>query len=249
MLPWAIRNQRAIGHFTFLSTLGGVGLYIGNNPQADGNWHRWQEGLERARPGTLARGELAVDETARKEAVRWIREHPRQAALLYLKKLSIIFDEDQTVAWWAIYGKGIGPPGHRIDAVSGPSPLDEHPSAVLGTLRFAARLLLALAIGGFAVLFYRASRARTRFQLALAAGYLVAVTYVPLLSAPIAVNGRYRWPSEDLCIPIAAMFVSSWRDYRGQRSGTNRSAMAIGLPSDPRPDPRHRHSEFHSVLN
>jgi 4-amino-4-deoxy-L-arabinose transferase-like glycosyltransferase len=39
MLPWALHNARASGRFTFLGDLGGVGLFIGNNPNATGGWY------------------------------------------------------------------------------------------------------------------------------------------------------------------------------------------------------------------
>ncbi|HYB52327.1 MAG TPA: glycosyltransferase family 39 protein, partial [Thermoanaerobaculia bacterium] len=49
MFPWAIHNTRTTGRFTFLSSLGGIGLYIGNNPRATGDWYDWTSDLERAR--------------------------------------------------------------------------------------------------------------------------------------------------------------------------------------------------------
>lgn len=218
MLPWAVRNQRAVGRFTFLTTVGGIGLYIGNNPRADGDWHPWQKGLERLRPGIFARGDLAVDRAAREEAIRWIRGQPSGAARLYVKKLWIILVQDRTVGWWAIYGSRIGPPNPGKDVIPGPHLLKEHRAAVFATLRVSAALLVVLAVGGAIVLLARARRERTPFARALAVGYLAAVFYVPLLSAPIAVNGRYRWPSEDLSVPLAAMFVASWRGRsRGDR--------------------------------
>jgi len=59
MLPWALHNVRASGRFTFLGNLGGVGLFIGNNPHATGGWYVWTSDLERARPGVFALGRMA----------------------------------------------------------------------------------------------------------------------------------------------------------------------------------------------
>ena len=62
LLPWALRNARTLGRFTFLNDVGGVGLFIGNNDHATGDWYDWAADLERLRPGVFGRGPLAVDE-------------------------------------------------------------------------------------------------------------------------------------------------------------------------------------------
>jgi len=43
---------------------------------------------------------------------------------------------------------------------------------------------------------------------AAAVVFPAAAAYIPAVSAIVAVNGRYRWPVEDLLIPVAAFFVS-----------------------------------------
>ena len=208
MLPWAIRNQHAIGRFTFLNSVGGVGLYAGNNPRASGDWRPWAKHLERARPGILSQGSAQIDDAARQEAMRWIRGHPGRATRLFFKRLWLIFKQDTAAAWWAIYAKGIAPPYPGRDVLAEHHPLEDHRTAVFATLRIADGLLLLCALGGLLLLFRRARRMGSGFDRALAVGFLAVVAYIPLLSAPIAVNGRYRWPSEDLSVPLAAFFLT-----------------------------------------
>ena len=208
MLPWAIRNERAVGRFTFLNTVGGVGLYSGNNPHASGEWRPWKKDLERVRPGILAQGNAEIDDAARQEAMRWIRENPARAARLFVRRLWLIAKQDTAPAWWAIYAKRVAPPFPIRDVLAEHHPLEDHRAAVFWTLRIADYFLIACTLGGLCLLFRRAIRSRSSLDRALAVGYLAAIAYIPLLSAPIAVNGRYRWPSEDLSVPLAAMFLT-----------------------------------------
>jgi len=218
MLPWAIRNQRAIGRFTFLNSVGGIGLFIGNNPHATGDWYDWHADLERARPGILARGNLAVDDAARREALEWIRAHPARAAALYVKKLYLIASQDTTVAGWSLYGRRISPPEPAISVLPDGHPATRHPRAVLWLLRGSAVLLVVGAARGFVLLFRRARDTGSDSDRALAALLFAAILYVPILSAPIAVNGRYRWESEDLCFPLAALAATSGLPRRGAKA-------------------------------
>jgi hypothetical protein len=207
MLPWAARNARLVGRFTFLSTVGGVGLFIGNNPRATGDWYEWAEDLERLHPGVGARGLLAIDDAAREEAWRWIRANPGRAAALYLRKLRIILTDDGFVAGLAIFGEGISPPHPPAAVLPGSHPLKSHPRAVRLGLRACGLLLALAALGGFAVM-VRQARAGSVRDRALAVGFAAAALYVPLVSAAIAVNGRYRWPSEDVIMPLAGMWLA-----------------------------------------
>ncbi len=202
LLPYAIHNRQSIGRFTFFSTVGGEGLFVGNNPRATGDWYPWIDDLERLHPGVSARGALAIDDAARQEATRWIRANPGRAAALYVRKLRLILTDDSFVAGFTVLGERVLPGSH---------PLKAHPRAVRLGLR-AAGLLLALAgLGGFVILVRRA-REGSAVDRALAAGFAAAALYVPVVSAVIAVNGRYRWPSEDVIMPLAGM----WLARRGQ---------------------------------
>ncbi|HTO85977.1 MAG TPA: hypothetical protein VMR54_00420 [Thermoanaerobaculia bacterium] len=224
LLPWGIHNARAIGRFTFLSTVGGVGLFIGNNPRATGDWYEWAEDLERLRPGVGARGALAVDDAAREEAWRWIRANPGRAAALYLRKLRIISTDDGFAAGLAIFAEQISPPSPPADVLPGAHPLKSHQRSVRLGLRVAGLLLALAALAGFLVLVGRA-RAGSIPDRALAAGFAAAALYVPIVSAAIAVNGRYRWPSEDVILPLAGMWLARMTSSSGA-GGTRRERIS-----------------------
>src|SRR5262249_31827988 len=136
--------------------------------------------------------------------------------------LWIILSDDTSVAGWALYGRGIAPPEPAIDVLQGPHFARSHEAAVRRLLRIFDVLLLSCAAAGLILLFLRAKRSRSLVDRALAVGMLTAIAYVPILSAAIAVNGRYRWPSEDLSIPLAALFIASRRDRALERSGQER---------------------------
>jgi 4-amino-4-deoxy-L-arabinose transferase-like glycosyltransferase len=207
LLPWGIHNARAIGRFTFLSTVGGVGLFIGNNPHATGDWYEWAEDLERLRPGVGAQGALAVDDAAKEEAWRWMRANPGRAAALYLRKLRIILTDDGFAAGLAIFAEHISPPSPPADVLPGAHRLKSQERTVRLGLRMAGLLLALAVLGGFLALVRRARQGSIPDR-ALAVGFAAAAFYVPIVSAVIAVNGRYRWPSEDVILPLAGMWLA-----------------------------------------
>lgn len=208
MLPWAIRNARETGRFAFTSSIGGIGLFIGNNSNATGDWYPWQRDLERARPGVSSQSPWELDETARDAALDWIRKNPVRAAKLYLEKLRRIAVEDTIVAGWAIFAEKVSPPEPGIPVLPGPHPLKAHRRVVLWTLRIAAALLALFGAGGLLFLLRRGFQSPPGPDRAIAVWFFAAAAYVPLVSALIAVNGRYRWPVEDVLVPLAALFLA-----------------------------------------
>lgn len=69
MLPWWIRNFAVFGRFVPLTSAGGYGLWIGNNPDANGHWlppPRSLHGLS----------EIAFGQAAARMAMLWIKENP-----------------------------------------------------------------------------------------------------------------------------------------------------------------------------
>jgi 4-amino-4-deoxy-L-arabinose transferase-like glycosyltransferase len=209
MLPWALRNQRAIGQFTFLNTGGGYGLFLGNNPNATGLWYDGREDLERVAPGVHEKGALAVSDASNEAAWKWIRENPGKAFALYLKKFRIIFQQTYVVESFAVSGRNIEPPKPGRDVLPGPHFLKEHPHLLTRTLWITGWLLAIFGLLGCLVLFRRWLRTRSPDDLAIALVMPAAAFYVPIVSSLIAVNGRYRWPVEDLLMPCAALFLAS----------------------------------------
>jgi hypothetical protein len=232
LLPWAFRNARTFGRFTPLNFGGGVGVFMANNPNATGQWYAWSEDLERQRPGVIARGDVAVDDAARAEAWRWIRDHPGAAARGYLRRLGIVLKDDAFAAEFAIFAKGIPHRGGPLDVLPEDSRFEGRRVLVHRILRITALLLAAAALGGFWFLFRGAGAGSLRDR-ALAAGFLAAALYVPLFSSVMAVNGRYRWAAEDVIAPLAGLFLS-WLASRATAArapspGTQPSARASAV--------------------
>ena len=208
LLPWAIRNAKTLGRFTPFNLVGGVGTFIANNPHATGQWYAWPEDLERLHSGISARGDVAIDDAAREEAWRWIRANPLAAARSYVKRLGIILKDDAFAAEFAIYAKEIPFRTGPVAVLEQPHTLDGHRRAVHAALRVSGLLFAVAALGGFWRLLRGARRGLLRDRI-LASGFLAAALYVPLVSAVMAVNGRYRWAVEDVVAPLAGLFLSS----------------------------------------
>jgi len=208
MFPWALRNRRELGVFTFLTSTGGIGLFAGNNPAATGDWYPWQADLERLRPGVSARSAVEVDRAARAEAFEWIRANPGRAAALYVARLRLILVQDYLAADWAIFADRIPPPEPGLSVLPGPHPLKVHRPAVTRLLRISG-LLLALAACGGLVLLLKHGTARDAPISAGLAAIVAAAAYLLFASAVIAANGRYRWPLEDLAVPLAAFLIAA----------------------------------------
>ena len=115
--------------------------------------------------------------------------------------------DDGLAAGFTIFGEGISPPSPPASVLPGPHPIKRHAQAVHRLLRISGVLLALCALGGF-VLLVRRARKGSIVDRTLAAGFVAAALYVPIVSAAIAVNGRYRWPVEDVITPLAGLFLS-----------------------------------------
>lgn len=218
MLPWALRNRAVLGRFLFTNTAGGYGLYLGNNPKATGDWYDGSSDLNKLEPNVFARGALAIDDVSRGAAWEWMRENPRQALHLYLVKFGIIFRQTYIMASFAVSATKVEPPVPGIDVLPGAHFLKRHPYALNGILFATGWALVYGGVGGWIVLFARAARTRSPDDWCPALVLPAATLFVPVISALIAVNGRYRWPVEDLLVPSAAILVAvaldAWRRLR-----------------------------------
>ena len=216
LLPWALRNREDLGRFTFLTTSSGMALFNGNNDNATGGWYPWMADLVRLRPEVAGQPATVVDEVARQEAIRWIRAHPRRAFGLYFRKLWMIVEQDALAPQWAT----AAPPG-RAD--SGGSLLLRHRGVVVVAVRIAAAVFGVLGlVGGLLLLRGLTGSPAER---AATIGFLGTMAFIPAVSAWIAVNGRYRWPVEDLLLILAAWTlasaVSTWT------AGRTRAPVAV----------------------
>jgi hypothetical protein len=85
LLPWAIRNQRLLGSMVWTTTNGGVTLYDGLHPGADGSSN--QAFVER-HPAARAMNELDRDHYFRTLARQWAADHPLRTLRLGVDKFA-----------------------------------------------------------------------------------------------------------------------------------------------------------------
>ena len=221
MLPWGLRNEARLGRFTILNTAGGYGMFVGNNPRATGDWYDARAQLDAISPGVFTRGALAVSDASNAAAWTWIRENPGPALRLYFVKFGIIFRQTFIMASFAVTGEKIEPPVPGIDVLPGPHFLKRHPFALNRLLFLTGWALVAAGLAGWIALLARAVRTRSPADRCGAVVLPVATLFVPVTSALIAVNGRYRWPVEDLLVPAAAVFLAlGWERLRRPAKAT-----------------------------
>lgn len=78
-----------------------------------------------------------------------------------------------------------------------------------GVLWASGWALVAAGLAGWVILLRRAVATRDPVDVVPALVLPAATLYVPVVSALIAVNGRYRWPVEDLLVPAAAVALAA----------------------------------------
>jgi hypothetical protein len=211
MLPWAIRNQLTLGEFSFLSSVGGVDLFIGNNPRASGGWMVWRPILEEMEPAAREAdlGSFAIDGLARQAALRWIRNNPGAAVRLYARKLGQIFTPDGYLVSYAITGTNLWPPFGGASALPSGHPAIALAPTIQVLLNWSYRLDLALALAAIALSTAAGPLFRKRLGVSGAALLLfVAAAYFPLVAAAFLSSSRFRWPAEELVIVLAARALS-----------------------------------------
>jgi hypothetical protein len=119
LAPWTIRNYVVLGRFIPISTNGGFNFWRGNNALTTGSpWTEtgaplwttdeiWAE-LE-PKLDSVKDFDKENSDTHSREAFRWIKEHPAQAAVLSLKKAAILWTVDirsrmgGTIAYISMY--------------------------------------------------------------------------------------------------------------------------------------------------
>lgn len=205
LLPWAARNLRSLGTFSFLSSAGGVDLFIGNNPHATGGWAEWRAALAEMEPAASRPGLgcFEVDALARRAALRWMREQPAATLGMYARKLGLILAREDYLTTFALTGRGLWPP------FGGASALPEgHPALALAPaaqrlMDVAYWLLLGLAAAACVLEVRREWRSGSRARWP---GWLLlgGAAYFPLVAAVFLASSRFRWPAEELLVPVAA---------------------------------------------
>ena len=208
LLPWAFWNLRTLGKFTFSTSISAVALYEANSDAATGEWFDWPEVIEARVPGASKLGQHEMNSLLFRESARWIRSHPGQALAGYVKRVGDLFAHDSQAASWAIFAAG-SPPFPETDVLRSDHPLKEHEKAVAGTLELPSWTLLLAAGGGliWRLPMFLAARHPGLGEATLA-GILGAAAYQVLLVPVFVTVTRYRWPLEDLLVPVAAAAIS-----------------------------------------
>ncbi|MCH7627200.1 MAG: glycosyltransferase family 39 protein [Proteobacteria bacterium] len=98
VLPWSLRNERALGHFVAVSTNGGITLLTGNNDSAQGGFTP-EDPVVKALDARRDLSELAYDAEARRLGVAWIKAHPMRFAALMPRKLFKLWGPDGEGVW------------------------------------------------------------------------------------------------------------------------------------------------------
>lgn len=104
LTPWTIRNAYALNAFVPIATNGGINMYIGNNPHANGRYRITREidALRKMIPEPRRGGpnEVWLDRTATHLAVKWASERPRDALKLWPRKLRALYVGDEGFTQW-----------------------------------------------------------------------------------------------------------------------------------------------------
>ena len=179
-VPWMLRNLNVIGA-PVMNTNGGFNLYLGNNPAADGffvsiadtprgsTWHELRK-----------TGEVQATDTLKREAIAWIKEHPKEFVVLALKKAAY---------FWT-------PPFH--EGKGGDASAAESIIRAVWAIQFV--VLVAAAVGSVAI-----GNLRNR-QLAILWLAIVCYTAVHMLFYVIF---RYREPIMPILGVVAALVFES----------------------------------------
>ena len=198
VLPWMVRNYSAVGRFA-LNTNGGINMYIGNNPRANGSY-LFDEEHERLLPPAEA-GETARDRAAAGLALTFMREHPREALRLWGRKFAYFWASDMT-EWIHYFWDPSGPPSvaKRLRAM---------PVARLALLAVPYVLIVLLGISGFYLVRHFPARGLLLLQI-----FLLMLACFVTYGMP-----HYRFPLMPLLLisagawwrPLVWMSAPPWR--------------------------------------
>jgi hypothetical protein len=211
MMPPAIHNGAATGRFIPLSSHGGINLYIGNGPVADGTFEP-PPGIRPSMEGIVA------DARTRAEALTGRRMTDGEASRYWTREAVEAVREDWG-RWLALVGRKI------LLFWNGAEVSDVIDLSFYMEVSWALRLpflpfsvISALALVGF-VLIWRGADRRGVVTLFAGAGFLSIL--------PFFVNTRYRMPVVPILILPAAFLVS--RAIEAVRERRWRHVAAAGI--------------------
>ncbi len=206
LLPWGLWNARNLGQFNLLSSAGGIALYVANNPRATGRWYEWEGDFDKdpafARLTPMERNDLVM-----RAARGWIAAHPVRFLAGYFRRLGQFFADGDQIGDWVALARDVSPPFPGRDVLPDRAWAKSHPALVHG-VTWGANVAFWLGIvAGTGVLGFRIAREGwARHAPAVATlGVLSAGLSLPV--AVFVVVSRYRWPLEDLLVPVVALSI------------------------------------------
>ncbi|WP_174290812.1 hypothetical protein [Sphingomonas bacterium] len=207
ILPWTLRNERALGSPVLVSTNGGIALFTGAYDGATGDWTGWETTpvWDRSGIGYDQRVERQVELNDRFQSLAkgWIVAHPLRWTALGVKKMALLWRKDSD-AFWSMHESY--PDEERGWTIV----------AVVDQLYYFAILLLAvpaLVVGGRGIV-----RRDADTRLALL-GCMPA--FVTLTAFAFTGQIRYHFPAMPFLIVAAGWTLARWLS---RRSGYDRPA-------------------------
>ncbi len=136
IVPWTVRNHKAMGSFVFISTNQGGNLYMGNHEGASGGF-QFEAGVwivDEYAHLSLKRQEVESSNRALREGIEFMFSHPDKELQLIGSKLRYLYQDDEESLSW-------------IDAPEVGKPLESRPilADIANDSYFA---ILALSAGG-----------------------------------------------------------------------------------------------------
>lgn len=207
IVPWMWRNYQVFGTLVYVATSGGIALYAGNNPGANGDYFPAELLPPELRPN--AARQVEIDRQAAAAAIAWIAAHPGQAiALLPLKFWRL----------WAPDGEG------EWGFQAGYSGYNDHVLLfrILRVMNQAYYVVLMMLFGGSLLrLLKRKSEWHDWTYLGL-----IVFLYTTLISTVFSGQSRYHFPAMPWLTIYAAWFIIIWFTER-IRSETNVSPRSV----------------------
>jgi len=182
--PWSIRNQEAFGRFVLISANGGAVLWMGNNPESEGNYMPLPERVSHL-------NDAERDSFLREEAIAHIKEHPWLFVRRCLNRLRATWDRETIGVAWN--------PG--LPAAS------KMPIKLVSSLYW--WIVGALGLAGLVVWLRRKG-----WRHVFTEPYVLSSLAFAALYAVSNGNDRYHMPTGPLIAMLAAVFLVQLRERR-----------------------------------
>ena len=213
LLPWGVRNKLTLGEVNFLTTTGGINLFIGNYPPSTGVWYPWVDTITRIDPEFLSRSISQHDKIAGKIALEWIRQNPVQAMSTYIHKWVLMVMEDRFILDATLFGKSLSPPWPAVNVLPPGHPVLAKEN-LINTIQSTIHVFILLnTMIGICLALTQMKRSDGSERSLKIMFLLLTGLYFPTVAALYLANSRFLWPAMDLLLPFTAFsltLLSGW---------------------------------------